>query len=195
MTVSLQKGGNVSLSKASEDSGGSLGTVTVGLGWDARTTDGADFDLDASAFVLDGNDQALGDSWFVFFGNLQSPDSSVTHRGDNLTGAGDGDDEQISVNLASLPPTAEKVDIAVTIYEADSRGQNFGGVKNAFVRIVDDSTGTELARFDLGEDFALETAVVFGQVYRYNGEWKFKAIGAGYSNGLKGLCTDRGVHV
>ena len=191
MGVSLQKGGNVNLSKEATNG---LTTVTVGLGWDSRSTAGDDFDLDASAFVVGGDGNVLGDEWFIYYGHLNSPDGTVAHQGDNLTGEGDGDDEQIIIDLAKLPANAEKVVLPVTIYEAESRSQNFGQVTNAFIRIVD-HTGTELTRFDLGEDFALETAVIFGELYRNGDDWKFKAVGQGYNDGLKGLCQDHGVHL
>lgn len=195
MTVSLQKGGNVNLTNLSKDSGGTLTSVTIGLGWDSRSTAGDAFDLDASAFVVDDTNKVLTEKHFVFYGNLNTPDNSVVHNGDNLTGAGDGDDEQITVKVTDLAAMADKVVIAVTIYEADKRSQNFGQVKNAFIRIVDDSTNTELARFDLGEDFSLETAVIFGELYRNGSDWKFRAVGQGYNNGLAGLCHDHGVAV
>jgi tellurium resistance protein TerD len=192
MPVSLSKGGNVSLTK---EAGGTLSEVLVGLGWDARTTDGQPFDLDAAAFALKADGKVLSDSWFVFFNQLKSPAGEIEHKGDNLTGAGEGDDEEIVVKLSQLPADIDKVDISVTIHESDVRGQNFGQVSNAFIRVVDQSNGTELVRYDLGEDFALEAAVVFGQLYRKGSEWKFKAVGQGYNNGLKGLCLDRGVDV
>lgn len=192
MSVSLQKGGNISLTK---EAGGQLSKVSVGLGWDERSTSGAAFDLDASAFALDGSGKVAGDKWFVFYGNLQSPDGSIVHTGDNLTGAGEGDDESINIDLANVPPTIEEIPVAVTIYEALERGQNFGNVKNAFIRIVDQATGQELTRFDLGEEYSLETAVTFGRLYRKDGEWKFQAIGQGYNEGLAGLCRDYGVGV
>lgn len=208
MTVSLTKGGNASLVDLHKQAGGdgNLSKAMLGLGWAQRTTSGADFDLDASCFVVDDAGNVLGDNWFIFFGNVNSPDASnaadancadgsVHHLGDNLTGAGAGDDEQIAINLAKLPATAEKVVFAATIYEAAERSQNFGQVKDAFIRLVDPDSGAELARYDLGEDFSLETAVVFGELYRNNGAWKFKAVGQGYNNGLKGLCLDHGVHV
>jgi len=193
MPVSLQKGGNVSLTK---EAGGNLANVSVGLGWDERGTSGADFDLDASAFAVDASGKVPSEGWFVFYGTpgLQSPDGTIVHTGDNLTGAGEGDDESINIDLANLPASIEKIVVAVTIYEAESRGQNFGGVQNAFMRVCDQS-GTELARYDLGEDFSLETAVIFGELYRKDGEWKFKAIGQGFNDGLKGLCSTHGVGV
>lgn len=190
MTVSLTKGGNVNLTKMA---GGSLSELTVGLGWDPRSTSGDAFDLDASAFVTDDRNSVLADSWFIFYGNLKAPNGSVVHQGDNLTGQGDGDDEQVTVNVTQLPGTAEKVVFAVTIHEALKRSQNFGQVKNAFIRVVDTTTGRELTRFDLGEDFSLETAVVFGELYRNGPDWKFRAVGQGYNNGLEGLCRDHGV--
>lgn len=192
MSVSLTKGGNVSLSKEAPG----LSKIVVGLGWDARSTDGADFDLDASAIVLGEDGKVLNEGSFVFYGNLASSDGTVTHLGDNLTGAGDGDDEQIKVDLAGLPAEAAKVIFPVTVYEADSRGQNFGMVANAFIRVVnDDGSNTEIARFDLSEDGAVETCMLFAEVYRHGGDWKLKAMQMGYATGLKGLATDYGVAV
>lgn len=191
MSVSLNKGGNVSLSKEAPG----LSAVNVGLGWDARTTSGTDFDLDASALVVDGSNKILSDQHFVFFNNLTSPDGSVEHTGDNLTGEGEGDDEMIKVNLASIPQEAQKIVFAVSIYDAESRSQNFGQVRNAFIRIVNQSGGSEIARYDLSEDASTETAMVFGEVYRNAGEWKFRAVGQGYSNGLAGIARDFGVNV
>ncbi len=190
MPVSLQKGGNVSLTK---EAGGQLSNVMVGLGWDERGTSGEKFDLDASAFAVDASGKAAGDSWFVFYNNLASPDGTIVHTGDNRTGAGDGDDESINVDLANLPPTIEKVIVTVTIDEWETNKLNFGSVQNAFIRIVDLATGQELARYDLGDEFSLEVAVIFGALYRKDGEWKFQAIGQGYNNGLAGLCADYGI--
>lgn len=191
MSVSLSKGGNVNLTK--EDPG--LREATVGLGWDARTTDGTDFDLDASALMVGGNDKVVTDAHFIFYGNKTSPDGSVVHGGDNLTGQGDGDDEKISINLAAVPAEVEKIVFVASIHEANTRKQNFGQVKNAFIRVMNKSTGIETARFDLTEDMANETAMIFGEIYRHGGEWKFKAIGQGYSSGLAGVATDFGVNV
>ncbi len=191
MSVSLTKGGNVSLTKAAPG----LTAVIVGLGWDPRTTTGADFDLDASAIMLDMGGKVLSDSHFVFFNNLKSPDGSVEHMGDNLTGGGEGDDEQIKVNLEAVPADCGKVVFPVSIYEAEQRQQNFGQVRNAFIRIVNQSDGSEIARYDLTEDAATETAMVFGEIYRSFGEWKFRAVGQGYASGLRGIAMDYGVNV
>ena len=191
MSVSLTKGGNVSLSKQAPG----LTAVVVGLGWDPRTTTGADFDLDASAIMLDMNGRVLTDGHFVFFNNLKSPDGSVEHLGDNLTGGGEGDDEQIKVNLAAVPAEVGKVTFPVSIYEAEQRQQNFGQVRNAFIRIVNQADNSEIARYDLTEDAATETAMIFGEIYRSFGEWKFRAVGQGYASGLKGIAQDFGVNV
>ena len=166
----------------------------VGLGWDANVFDsGADFDLDASAFLLGENGKCPTEREFIFYGNLEHASESVKHMGDNLTGEGEGDDEQIQIDLTKIPANISKVAFTVTIYEADQRGQNFGQVSNSFIRIVDESTGTELIRYDLGEDFSIETAVVVGELYRHNGEWKFNAIGSGFQGGLAALCGHYGI--
>jgi tellurium resistance protein TerD len=191
MTVNLTKGGNVSLTKAAPG----LTAVVVGLGWDARTTDGRAFDLDASAIVCDADGRVLSDKHFVFFNNLTSPDNAVQHSGDNLTGEGAGDDEQVRVNLAGLPPQAARVVFPVSIYEADTAGQTFGQVRNAFIRVVNQADDAELARYDLSEDASTETAMIFGELYRNNDEWKFRAVGQGYSAGLAGIARDFGVNV
>jgi tellurium resistance protein TerD len=191
MGVSLSKGGNVSLSKEAPG----LTAVNVGLGWDVRTTTGADFDLDASALLVGTDGKILGDQYFVFFNNLKSPDGSVEHTGDNLTGEGEGDDEMIKVNLASVPAEVDKVVFPVSIYDADSRGQSFGQVRNAFIRVVNQADNSELARYDLSEDASNETAMIFGEVYRNGNEWKFRAVGQGYSTGLAGIARDFGVNV
>ncbi|GAA3986762.1 calcium homeostasis/redox stress adaptation protein [Actinomadura viridis] len=191
MGVSLAKGGNVSLTKAAPN----LRQVSVGLGWDVRATTGADFDLDASALLLGTGGKVLSDQHFVFFNNLRSPDGSVEHTGDNLTGEGEGDDESINVDLATVPAECARIVFPVSIYDADNRGQNFGQVRNAFIRIVDRTDGNELARFDLTEDASTETAMVFGELYRHNGEWKFRAVGQGYASGLAGIAMDFGVNV
>jgi len=191
VSVSLTKGGNVSLSKQAPG----LTAVVVGLGWDPRTTTGADFDLDASAIMVDTNGRVLSDSAFVFFNNLKSPEGSVEHMGDNLTGGGEGDDEQIKINLAVVPAECGKVVFPVSIYEAEQRQQNFGQVRNAFIRVVNQADNAEIARYDLTEDAANETAMVFGEIYRSFGEWKFRAVGQGYATGLKGIAQDFGVNV
>jgi tellurium resistance protein TerD len=191
MSVSLSKGGNVSLTKEAPN----LKAVMVGLGWDERTTSGADFDLDASALMVNAAGKILSDSHFVFFNNLKSPDGSVEHTGDNLTGGGDGDDEQLLVNLAAVPLECERIVFPVSIYEAQSRGQSFGQVRNAFIRVVNSDGGAELTRYDLTEDASSETAMIFGELYRYNAEWKFRAVGQGYASGLAGIARDYGVNV
>jgi tellurium resistance protein TerD len=189
--VSLSKGGNVSLTKAAPN----LTAVTVGLGWDVRTTTGADFDLDASAIICNASGKVISDQHFVFFNNLRSPDGAVEHQGDNLTGSGEGDDEQVKVNLAGLPTEADKVVFTVSIYDAETRNQSFGQVQNAFIRVVNSADNNELARFDLTEDASTETAMVFGELYRNQAEWKFRAIGQGYASGLRGIALDYGVNV
>ncbi|MBV2156495.1 TerD family protein [Kitasatospora sp. SUK 42] len=191
MGVSLAKGGNVSLSKEAPG----LSAVIVGLGWDVRTTTGADYDLDASALLCNALGKVVSDQHFVFFNNLRSPEGSVEHSGDNLTGGGDGDDEQIKVDLARVPVDVAKVVFPVSIYDADARLQNFGQVRNAFIRIVNQANGQEIARYDLSEDASTETAMVFGELYRNGAEWKFRAIGQGYASGLRGIATDYGVNV
>nr|WP_202549799.1 TerD family protein [Streptomyces microflavus] len=189
--VSLSKGGNVSLTKAAPN----LTAVIVGLGWDARTTTGGDFDLDASALLANAEGKVAADGNFVFFNNLKSPDGSVEHTGDNLTGEGEGDDEVIKVNLAGVPADVDKIVFPVSIYEAESRQQSFGQVRNAYIRVVNQADNTELARYDLSEDASTETAMVFGELYRNGAEWKFRAIGQGYASGLRGIAQDFGVNV
>ncbi|GAA0281989.1 MULTISPECIES: TerD family protein [Streptomyces] len=191
MGVSLSKGGNVSLTKAAPN----LTAVIVGLGWDARTTTGVDFDLDASAILTNDQGKVATDSNFVFFNNLKSPDGSVEHTGDNLTGEGEGDDEAIKVNLAGVPADVAKIVFPVSIYEAESRQQSFGQVRNAYIRVVNQADNSELARYDLSEDASTETAMVFGELYRNGAEWKFRAIGQGYASGLRGIAQDFGVNV
>lgn len=191
MAISLSKGGNISLSKEEPN----LKKILVGLGWDTRSTDGADFDLDASAFILAGNDKVRSDADFIFYNQLKSPDGTVEHTGDNRTGAGEGDDEAVKIDLARMAPDVAKVAFTVTIYDADSRKQNFGMVKNAFIRIVNDETGREVVRYDLSEDASTETAMVFGEVYRHGSEWKFRAVGQGYAGGLKALAQNYGIHL
>jgi len=191
--VSLIKGGNVSLTKQAGTAG--LSAVTVGLGWDVRSTDGAGFDLDASAIGVDTNGKVLSDQHFVFFGNLTSPEGSIEHTGDNLTGEGEGDDESIKVNLAAVPPEVDKVVFPVSIYEAAARSQSFGQVRNAYIRVVNQGDGVELARYDLTEDASTETAMIFGELYRNAAEWKFRAVGQGYASGLAGIARDFGVNI
>ena len=191
MAISLQKGGNVSLSKT--DPG--LVNALVGLGWDARSTDGAAFDLDASVFLVGDSGKVLSDGHFIFYNQKTYPDGSVVHSGDNTTGAGEGDDETVSINLPGVDPLIQRIVFAVTIHEAEARKQNFGMVRNAFMRVLNKDSNTELARFDLSEDYSTETAMVFGEVYRNGAEWKFKAVGQGFAGGLKALATDHGVNV
>jgi tellurium resistance protein TerD len=191
MGVTLVKGGNVSLTKEAPG----LTNVVVGLGWDVRSTTGADYDLDASAIMLNTSGRVLSDMHFVFFNNLTSPDGAVEHTGDNLTGEGDGDDEAIKVNLAAMAPEVDKIVFAVSIYDADARRQNFGQVSNAFIRVVNAADDRELTRFDLTEDASTETAMVFAEVYRRGPEWKFRAVGQGYASGLAGIARDYGVNV
>ena len=191
MAISLQKGQKIDLTKTNPG----LTKVLVGLGWDTNKYDGgADFDLDAAVFLLGDSGKVNSDADFVFYGNLKHASGAVEHLGDNLTGAGDGDDEQIKVDLAAVPANVSKIDFTVTIYDAEARRQNFGQVSNAFIRIVNEATGEELLRFDLGEDFSIETAVVVAELYRNNGEWKFNAIGSGFSGGLAALCQNFGVN-
>ena len=191
MAVSLKKGQKVDLTKGNAG----LTKVLIGLGWDTNKYDGgSDFDLDAAAFLLKADGKVRDDKDFVFYGNLKHASGSIEHLGDNLTGEGECDDEQIRVDLASVPVDVEKIDFTVTIYEAEERKQNFGQVSNAFIHIVDDSSNKELIRFDLGEDFSVETAVVVAELYRHGGEWKFNAIGAGFQGGLQALCQNFGVN-
>ncbi len=191
MGVSLSKGGNVSLTKEAPG----LTAVTVGLGWDVRTTTGQDFDLDASAILVTSAGKVVNDGGFVFFNNLKSSDGSVQHLGDNLTGEGEGDDEQVNVDLQAVPAEVDKVVFAVSIYEGDKRGQTFGQVRNAFIRVVNQAGGAEIARYDLSEDASTETAMVFGELYRNGADWKFRAVGQGYASGLRGIAQDFGVNV
>ena len=191
MAISLNKGGNLSLSKTDP----SLNQVLIGLGWDARATDGADFDLDASAFLLAANDKVRGETDFIFYNQTRSPEGSVEHTGDNRTGEGDGDDEAVKINLAKVPADVQKIAITVTIHDAESRGQNFGQVQNACIRVVNDQTNVEIVRFDLNEDYSTETAMIFGELYRHNGEWKFRAVGQGYNGGLRAMCGQYGINI
>ena len=190
MAISLAKGGNVSLSK--EDP--TLDEIMVGLGWDARATDGADFDLDASAFLLTAAGRVRNDADFCFYNNKNVGDA-VIHQGDNRTGEGEGDDEQIKITLSKLPADIDKVAIAVTIHEAEARRQSFGQVSNAFIRLVNQKTGAEVVRYDLAEDASVETALILGEVYRHGSDFKFRAVGQGFKGGLGPLATNFGVSV
>ena len=191
MTVSLAKGGNVSLSKEAPG----LTSVSIGLGWDARTTTGTDFDLDASAIMVDTAGKVLSDKHFIFFNNKTSPDGSVEHAGDNLTGQGDGDDETIKVDLSAVPAEVDRIVFTVSVYDGEARSQGFGQVRNAFIRVINNAGGAEITRYDLSEDASTETAMLFGELYRNGVEWKFRAVGQGYSTGLSGIARDFGVSV
>ena len=192
MPINLSKGQKVDLTKGNA----SLKHIMVGLGWDVNAFDsGSDFELDASAFMCGANGKCPTEKEFVFYGNLEHPSGAVKHQGDNLTGEGDGDDEQIFVDLKAIPESVDKIAFTVTIYEAQERRQNFGQVSNAYIRIVDEDTNQELIRYDLGEDFSIETAIVVGELYRHNGEWKFNAIGSGFQGGLAALCGHYGIQV
>jgi tellurium resistance protein TerD len=192
MAVCLKKGQKVDLTKTNPG----LKEVLIGLGWDTNKYDGGkDFDLDSSVFLLGANGKVASDDDFVFYGNLKHKSGSVEHLGDNLTGAGDGDDEEIKIDLSKVPAEVQKIDFTVTIYEAEERKQNFGQVENAFIRVMNSANGEELIRYDLGEDFSIETAVVIGELYRNQGEWKFSAIGSGFSGGLASLGKNYGVNV
>ncbi len=191
MALSLSKGGNLSLTKTDPN----LNKLLIGLGWDERATSGAEFDLDASIFLLGANGRVRGDQDFIFYNQLKSDNGAVEHTGDNRSGQGDGDDETVKINLSLIPADVEKIVITVTIHDAQVRNQNFGQVANAFIRVVNDETGNEVVRFDLAEDYSIETAMVFGEVYRHNGEWKFRAVGQGYSGGLAAMCGQYGIQL
>lgn len=192
MPINLQKGQKVDLTKGKAG----LSNLLIGLGWDVNHYDGgADFDLDAAAFLVGDNGKVLNQDDFIFYGNLKHKSESVEHMGDNLTGEGDGDDEQVKVDLSKVPANVSRVVFTVTIYDADTRRQNFGQVSNSFIRVVDEKTNEELIRYDLGEDFSIETAIVVGEIYRNNGEWKFNAIGSGFQGGLAALCANFGIDV
>lgn len=191
MAINLSKGGNVNLSKEAP----TMTNVTVGLGWDARVTDGAKFDLDASAFLLGANGKVAQDKDFIFYGETKSLCGSVIHNGDNRTGEGDGDDESISIDLTKVPASVEKIVFAVTIHEGTQKNQNFGQIQNAYIRIVNASGNSEVARFDLTEDGSVETAMIFGELYRHSGDWKFRAVGQGFAGGLGPLASSYGVSV
>lgn len=191
MALSLTKGGNISLSKTAPE----LKNILIGLGWDARSSDGADFDLDASMFMLGENGRVRSDDDFIFYNQLLSKCGSVEHTGDNRTGDGDGDDEQVKVFLNKVPSNILRVAITVTIHDAVARNQNFGQVGEAYIRIVNMDNDMEITRFDLSEDYSTETAMIFGEIYRHNGEWKFKAVGQGYTGGLEAMCRQFGVNI
>ena len=189
MAISLQKGGNVNLSKEAP----SLKKMVIGLGWDARVTDGAAFDLDGSAFILKSDGKVRSEADFIFYNNRKSSCGSVVHNGDNLTGVGEGDDETLTIELGKVPAEVDKVTIAVTIHEAEARNQNFGMVSKAYIRCIDADTNKEIARYDLSEDSSIETAMVFGEIYRLGADWKFKAVGQGFKGGLAPLARSFGV--
>ncbi len=191
MAISLSKGANVNLSKESPG----LNKIVVGLGWDSRATDGAAFDLDASAFLVKADGKVRTDNDFCFYNNKLVGEGAVQHMGDNTTGVGDGDDETVKVELSKVSADLDKVVFAVTIYEADVRKQNFGQVNHAYIRVVNDETGQEIARYDLSEDASIETAMIFGEIYRVGSDWKFKAVGQGFAGGLGALATSFGVNV
>ncbi|AXQ27495.1 TerD family protein [Solimonas sp. K1W22B-7] len=191
MAISLQKGGNVNLNKEAPG----LKDVVVGLGWDIRATDGAAYDLDASAFLLKADGKVRADSDFIFYNNKKSTDGSVEHLGDNTTGAGDGDDEVVNVSLGTVPAEVDKVSFSVTIHDAEARKQNFGQISKAYIRVLNKADGKELARYDLSEDGSTETALIFGELYRAGAEWKFKAVGQGFKGGLGPLAKNFGVNV
>ncbi|GGS37297.1 TerD family protein [Deinococcus knuensis] len=191
MAVSLSKGGNVSLSKEAPG----LSAITIGLGWDPRATDGQQFDLDGSVFLLNASGKVRSDSDFIFYNNKTSSDGSVTHAGDNTTGQGDGDDETVDVTLTGVPADVDRIAVCVTIHEADTRGQNFGQVSKAYIRIMNKAGGAEIARYDLSEDASTDTAMIFGEVYRNGADWKFRAVGQGYAGGLAPLARNFGVNV
>ena len=190
MAISLQKGGNVNLSKEAPG----LKKVVIGLGWDPRASDGAAFDLDGSAFLQKADGKVRGDSDFIFYNNLKSTDGSVVHAGDNTTGGGDGDDEKLTIDLAAVPAEIDKVSFCVTIHEAEQRKQNFGMVAKAYIRCLNGDGNAELARYDLSEDGSTETAMIFGELYRAGSEWKFRAIGQGFKGGLGPLARSFGVN-
>ena len=192
MTVSLSKGQKVDLTKTNPG----LKNVVVGLGWDTNKYDGGfDFDLDSSVFLLGENGKVTTESDFVFYNNPNGGNGAVVHTGDNRTGAGEGDDEQVKINLSTVPANIQRIAFTITIHDAENRSQNFGQVSNAYARIFNEETGEELIRYDLGEDFSIETALVVGELYRHSGEWKFSAIGSGYQGGLAALATDFGLQV
>jgi tellurium resistance protein TerD len=193
MAVSLNKGGRISLSK--ENPG--LKKILVGLGWDARATDGGDYDLDASVFILNGAEKVRSDADFIFYNQLVGANGAVEHTGDNRTGDGEGDDEAVKIDLSKLDtqPEINKISLVVTIHDAEARKQNFGQIENAFIRVVNDETGVEIVRYDLTEDYSIETAMIFGEIYKKDGEWRFSAVGQGYAGGLEAACRRYGVNI
>jgi tellurium resistance protein TerD len=191
MALTLSKGGNLSLSKTDP----SLNKLIAGLGWDPRTTDGKEFDLDASVFMVGSNGKVRSEKDFIFYNQMHSPCGSVSHTGDNRTGEGDGDDEQVKVDLSKVPADVQRLVVTVTIHDAQARRQSFGQVANAFMRVVNEETGAEVVRYDLSEDYSTETAMIFGEIYRHGTEWKFKAVGQGYSGGLQAMCHQFGISV
>lgn len=191
MALSLQKGGNLSLTKEAPG----LTRALIGLGWDERATSGHNFDLDASAFMLNESGKVRSDADFIFYNQMNSPCGSVSHTGDNLTGEGEGDDESIKVDLSKVPADIVKIAITVTIHDGPERKQNFGMVENAFIRVVNEDNDQEVVRYDLTEDYSTETAMVFGEIYRHNGDWKFRAVGQGYDGGLKAMCHQYGINI
>jgi len=192
MAVNLTKGQKIDLTKTNAG----LNNIIIGLGWDVNRYDGdSDFDLDASAFILNASGKVRKDEDMIFFNNTNGANGAVVHTGDNTTGEGEGDDEQIKIDLGKIPADVEKVAFVITIHEATERNQNFGQVSNAFVRVVDDAKNEEIVRYDLGEDFSIETALIVGELYKHNGEWKFAAIGSGYQGGLAAVCQAYGVNV
>lgn len=190
MALTLQKGGNLSLSKTDP----TLTKILIGLGWDPRATDGTEFDLDASAFLLGANGKVRSDADFIFYNQLKSADGSIEHAGDNRTGAGDGDDEVLKIDLSRVPADIDKIAFTVTIHDADARKQNFGQVGGSFIRVVNEISGAEIVRYDLAEDASTETAMIFAELYRNNGEWKFRAVGSGFAGGLKALANSYGMN-
>ncbi|HOW76004.1 MAG TPA: TerD family protein [Candidatus Competibacteraceae bacterium] len=191
MAISLNKGGRLSLNKEAPG----LTKALIGLGWDARATDGSAFDLDASAFLLSADGKVRSEADFIFYNQLKSSCGSVEHTGDNLTGAGEGDDEVIKVDLSRVPAEVQKIAFTVTIHEADARKQNFGQVGNAYIRVVNADNNTEITRYDLAEDASTETAMIFGELYRHSGEWRFTAVGQGYAGGLAAMCRQYGINI
>ena len=191
MPISLQKGGNVNLSKEAPG----LSEVAVGLGWDVRATDGAAFDLDATAFLLNASGKVRTDTDFIFYNNKKTPEGSVERLGDNTSGAGEGDDEVVQVKLNQVPADVDKVVFSVTIHEAEARRQSFGQVSKAFIRVVNKADNKELARYDLSEDGSTETALIFGELYRAGSDWKFRAVGQGFKGGLGPLAKNFGVNI
>ena len=192
MAITLSKGQKVSLTKGNPG----LKHIVVGLGWDTNMFDGGDdFDLDVSLFMVGKSGKVEQDEDFIFYNNLKHPSEAVEHLGDNRTGDGDGDDEEILVDFSKMPDRIEKIAVTVTIYEAKERRQNFGQVNNSYVRLVNSDNEEELLRYDLGEEFSIETAIVVCEIYRHNGEWKFSAVGSGFEGGLEALCRSYGLNV